>query len=61
MDALETAEDERVDSRLDGTLLRPIKATMKDIEIQELTISSVIDIRIDTHLQRRGQRACPFA
>lgn len=61
MDAIETAEDERIDSRLDGTLLRPIKMMMKDIEIQELTMSSVIDIRIDTHLQRRGQRACPFA
>jgi hypothetical protein len=61
MDALETAEDDRIDSRLDGTLLRPIRTTMRDLEIQELTISSVIDIRLETHLQRRGSRACPFA
>lgn len=61
MDALEIAEDERIDSRLDGTLLKPIRTTMRDLEIQELTISSVIDIRLETHLQRRGHRGCPFA
>jgi hypothetical protein len=61
MDAIETAEDDRIDSRLDGTLLKPIRMTMRDMEIQELTISSVIDIRLETHLQRRAQRACPFA
>ena len=61
MDALEIDEEGRVDSRLDGTMLKPIHSAMKDIEIQELTISSVIDLRFSTHLQRRAQRSATIS